>query len=82
MSNLPSGYSEDQPIETSYEQGYKDAMSESFIGLTKRELFAAMAMQGLLAADPKHNMSSDDIAKYAIEQADDLIKALNHEAVK
>lgn len=41
--------------------------------LTKREFFAAMAMQGF-AADP--NFDSDP-GKLAIEWADKLIKALN-----
>ena len=53
------------------------AIGTAYPGLTKRELFAAIAMQGLLAADPAHNMSSDDIAIFAIDQADDFIKYLN-----
>lgn len=59
-------------------------------GLTKREYFAAMAMQGFLAnsviaaslaemhragGDPK-----DDYAKLSIKMADALIAALNKEA--
>ena len=44
-------------------------------GLTKREYFAIMAMQGLLSnSGPNH-----EHAKIAIEMADDLIKELNHE---
>lgn len=41
-------------------------------GLTKRELFAAMAMQGLLAG----NSDSPSIAAYAVWHADALIEAL------
>lgn len=42
-------------------------------GLTKRELFAAMAMQGLVE---KTNMLSHERAQYAVEHADDLLAAL------
>lgn len=47
------------------------------IGLTKREYFAAMAMQGLQASNFENG--SQFIAKIAVEQADCLIKALNTE---
>lgn len=49
-------------------------------GLTKREYFAAMAMQALLA-NPKigDEISSDVISAMATDQADDLIKELNDE---
>ena len=43
-------------------------------GLTKREYFAAMAMQGLIAREPN---SIEYIAFYAVDLADELIKALN-----
>lgn len=42
-------------------------------GLTKRELFAAMAMQGLMA---NGEMLSHERAAYAVEHADDLLAAL------
>lgn len=45
-------------------------------GLTKREYFAAMAMQGLLACPNNVNMAQD-IAKGAIIMADQLIIELN-----
>lgn len=46
-------------------------------GLTRRELFAVMAMQGLLA-HPHHPSFDTEIAiaKWSVEQADALIKAL------
>lgn len=58
---------------------------ESNSGLTKRELFAAMAMQGLLSAerpDWKYEDSGgitafDKAAQQACDYADALIKALN-----
>ena len=43
--------------------------------LTKRELFAAMAMQGLLS-DSTLNHDSDLYAKKAIRMADELLKEL------
>jgi hypothetical protein len=52
-------------------------------GLTKREWFAGMAMQGLLsnsysdgATQPLSTASKFEIAKFAIDQADALIKEL------
>lgn len=42
--------------------------------LTKREYFAAMAMQGLLA---EQNETPTDIARYAVSYADALITELN-----
>ena len=44
-------------------------------GLTKREWFAGLAMQGMLS-DPKQAGSSDEIAHYAVYAADALIKEL------
>ena len=49
---------------------------EPEFGLTKREYFAAEAMQGLLATiTPSHSLSL--LAKTSVEVADALIKALN-----
>jgi hypothetical protein len=45
-------------------------------GLTKREYFAALAMQGLLACPNNVNMAQD-IAKGAVIVADQLIIELN-----
>ena len=49
-----------------------------FHGLTKREHFAAMAMQGILSADDSvlTHYSTDDVAEWAIGQADALLKVL------
>lgn len=43
-------------------------------GLTKREIFAAMALQGILA-NPEFMATM--AAKVAVKKADELIKALN-----
>jgi hypothetical protein len=45
-------------------------------GLTKRELIAAMAMQGLLA-DPNVRLKPDTMSKWAVDQADALIERLS-----
>lgn len=45
-------------------------------GLTKREYFAAMAMQGILA-DPDNQGYAEGIAKDAVKIADELITQLN-----
>ena len=45
-------------------------------GLTKREYFAAMALQGI-CANPNHIPTN--AAQGAVQQADELIKALNYE---
>lgn len=57
-------------------------------GITKRELFAAMAMQGLLANSTwaessnisgpiEYNQFNSGMAEHAVEMADALIKQLN-----
>jgi hypothetical protein len=47
-------------------------------GITKRELFAAMAMQGMLANSRDHATSTyADIAGGSVTQADALLAALN-----
>lgn len=49
-----------------------------FGGLTKREYFAAMAMQGILANPNKHFFDSDALAaEWSVKMADKLINKLN-----
>lgn len=45
-------------------------------GLTKREYFAAMAMQGLCSLPAGEKWPSTLIATYAVEQADALLAEL------
>lgn len=40
------------------------------LGITKRELFAAMAMQGLCA---REDLTSEERSVYAVDNADDLL---------
>jgi hypothetical protein len=58
-----------------YLDGEND-LSIAEVGLTKRELFAAMAMQGLLA-NPATDGTYSQIADDAVVYADQLIKELN-----
>lgn len=46
-------------------------------GLSKREYFASMAMQGNIKADTNFDCSSSQLAGWAVECADALIEALN-----
>ena len=45
--------------------------------LSKREYFAALAMQGLLAADVEYLMNFEDLARFSVEQADAIIIELS-----
>lgn len=54
----------------------------SYGGLTKREYFAAMALQGLLAHDPVVSIHGEEslgerMANWSVVYADALIEALN-----
>lgn len=50
-------------------------------GLTKRELFAAMAMQGMLS-NPEYALEScEEIAGAAVRDADALISVLKEEEI-
>lgn len=50
-------------------------------GMTKREYFAAMAMQGVEASNPIEDpLTIKDVAKRSVKLADALIKALNEES--
>lgn len=52
-------------------------------GLTKREYFAAMAMQGLCSyGDGESNISNESAPILAVQMADALIAALNKEVEK
>ena len=50
--------------------------TEQLGGLTKREYFAAMAMQGLLAADVNYVVTEDRTALFAVQHADALLAQL------
>lgn len=48
------------------------------LGLTKREYFAGLAMQGLIASDPDGNISQRKAVELSIEYADELLKKLEN----
>jgi hypothetical protein len=50
---------------------------EGKVGLTKREYFAAKAMQGLWSSDNEFEMEPKSVAQLAIESADELLKQLD-----
>jgi hypothetical protein len=65
-----------EPNEPSTGFGYATSYSSYYRnGLTKREYFAALAMQGILAG--KIQSDSTMVAEFAIECADELIESLN-----
>jgi hypothetical protein len=45
-------------------------------GLTKRELFAAMAMQGALGGEPGSHLHYEQLARDSVAHADALLKEL------
>ena len=64
-----------EPINPCVIKGYE--CDTDVHGLTKREYFAALAMQGLCANPDFLNYTPYDIAVYAVIRADALISALN-----
>lgn len=57
----------------------QDVYVEIQPGLTKREYFAAIAMQGIMASDTSHEVLNPNAASWAVDLADALIEALNRE---
>lgn len=53
-------------------------LKAEFAGLSKREYFAALAMQGLLAKHGDDDYQAEQIAGYAVAHADALLKALEN----
>ena len=53
--------------------------TSGYQGLSKLELIAAMAMQGILATAPPENVTPDNISDLAIEQAYNLLEKLKDE---
>ena len=49
----------------------------AYAGLSKREFFAAKALQGLLSIEEDNHLPMETHAEYAVEAADALIDALN-----
>jgi hypothetical protein len=73
----------DRPINASeftFENQLGHTIHEMNTGLTKREYFAVLAMQGLLGQSNGSAMSSDCElgAKYCVQMADALLKELEN----
>jgi len=57
-----------------------DSKMETNYGLTKREYFAAMAMQGLITAfDKDAILTKFELAQRSVVYADELLKQLDHD---
>ena len=68
-ANLPA-----MPIELN---GFGQYAPEAYVGLTKREMFAMAAMQGILSNGVDYTMFDDqDICKAAVIHADNLLAEL------
>lgn len=71
MPAMPQTFAINDAGDLESSASYEDAS-----GLTKREYFAAKALQGLLANEGTNDVSCSDIAFSAVSYADDLLKAL------
>lgn len=60
----------------------QDSVYEENYGLTKREYFAAMALQGLMANRTPDIDLCTSVADFAVYHADALIEALNKKEEK
>jgi hypothetical protein len=59
-----------------YSVGLSNHEVESMVGLTKREYFAGLAMQGILSNPQFNNLDLENSVVLAINQADELLKQL------
>jgi len=64
-------------MSNSNEPAYPAAQGDHYQGLTKREVFAMAAMQGLSAVDVTGNYTCAQVAAIAVNQADSLLKELD-----
>lgn len=65
-------------VETSSSPYGDSRMECSSVGLTKREYFAAMAMQGI-CSNTNNRFLPREVAEVSVRIADELIKTLNNE---
>ncbi len=61
---------------SAFPTGPQDQYAEPYPGLTRRELFAAMAMQGMLSS-PNPYVRGDELAQTALYYTDALIAELD-----
>ena len=55
-----------------------DSFDDCFIGLTKREYFAGLAMQGILANSSLNNLKEETVAEISVLCADKLLENLEN----
>lgn len=67
---------------TEKESAYPIPWYYKSFGLSKRQLYAAMAMQGLLASSSNGAKDASRLASKAVESADALIEALKKTQAK
>lgn len=67
-------------LEFQYESNPGKRFTLTYGGMSRREYFAAMAMQGMMTNIDCSYFSSDSIAKAAVQHADALIEALNKDS--
>ena len=65
------------PIQFEYQESENTTQVELWRGLTKREHFAAMAMQGMLANDLHCQYEDEKVARCAVSVADALLLELD-----
>lgn len=63
-------------LESSVNELGIDEVRDCYGGLTKREYFAGLAMQGMLANDASSNIKVDILAQSSVMFSDALLKAL------
>jgi hypothetical protein len=73
--NLPNADMPAHPLTITEKHEDGSTTQVPFLGITKREYFAAMALQGLLAGNTNENLSYQ--ASNAVLIADELLKALD-----
>ena len=64
------------PSDTTVEHPDGNATRSIYMGLSKREHFAAMAMQGFVSQDGDDEATYVAIAQWSVQQADALLAAL------
>lgn len=66
------------PITTQYVDAWGNPKAVQYIGLSKREMFAAMAMQSLMGVYREWT-NSYELSNVAVKYADALLEKLNDE---
>ena len=83
MDKNRKGADDYQPLK----DGQKTGWEIKFGGLTKREYFAGLAMQGIMSnsalvnmeLNPKNNLKDSVLAEYSVRMADLILKELEKE---